>query len=159
MDLQTRQQEAASLKSKLDALNLERQSLEVHRSMFDNYQTITEKLRQYDEEKQNFNKWEKSFQKEQSQKKHLQEQLNEVQAGIIDQEGKLSILQSNHLGHQQSIAHLSETKLNESYLCGLQRKSLLEEARTEWQKITVRYEKMSELRAAQQRRFSIVLTN
>ena len=70
----------------------------------------------------------------------------------FDQEGKLSILQSNHLGHQQSIAHLSETKLNESYLCGLQRKSLLEEARTEWQKITVRYEKMSELRAAQQRR-------
>lgn len=152
MDLQTRQQEAASLKTKLDALNLERQSLEVHRSMFDNYQTITEKLRQYDEEKQNFNKWEKNFQKEQSQQKHLQEQLNEVQAGIIDQEGKLSILQSNHLGHQQSIAHLSETKLNESYLCGLQRKSLLEEARTEWQKITVRYEKMSELRAAQQRR-------
>lgn len=152
MDLQTRQQEAASLKTKLGALNLERQSLEVHRSMFENYQIITEKLKQYVAELNNYDKWAADYQEGQANEKKLKEQLKLVEETVFSQEGQLSTLRSNCLGHEQSIAHLSEVELNNAYSSSLQRKRLLEEAQTEWKKIRERYEKMSELRAAQQRR-------
>ena len=151
VDLSTRLHEENRLKENLEKDNLRRQALDVHRSMFDNYQTIIEKLKQYVAEKHNYEKWEQEYQQENQTIQNLTEQLNKVKTTVREQEDELSSLRASRLGHQQSIAHISEAELNESYNRDIQRKMLLEEARIAWQTITDRYEKMSLLRANQQR--------
>ena len=151
LDLRTRLQDEERLKKELEQLNLRRQSLEIHRTMFDNYQTITEKLKQYAEEMRYNDRLDREHRQENHLLQELTEQFEKVKATVITQEGALSSLRANRLGHQQSIAHISETELYDSYNRDTERRVLLEEARRMWQEITERYERMSELRAQQQR--------
>lgn len=151
-ETQKMQQEAARLKSEMEALNLRRQSLAVHQAMFDQYQAINEKLSLYNTEVQRNDRLQKDYNTDSQSHRELTTMAERIQKKLQDERDALAALRAQRTIDVQAIQDLDATALHHAHTDTQQRLTLLNEARRQWQRLIDNYERTAALRAGIERR-------
>lgn len=146
------QLEEERIKSELEQLNLRRQSLAVHQTMFDQYQAINEKLSLYNTEIQRNDRLQKDYKTDTQNYRELAALTERTQKSLQDEHDALAALRAQRTIDIQAIEDLDANTLHRSHTELQRRLTLLSEARRQWQRLVVNYESTAQLRADIERR-------
>ena len=145
------QAENERLKQKYEELNLRRQSLAIHQSMFEQFQGVNDKLAFYNSETTANERIHLNYSRATHRQSDLQGQFDKAKNTLQSQRDKLAALRSSHKVHVQAIEDLDPTELHSGRSKADQRVQSLRVARRLWSRIVEGYEAIDETRAKLER--------
>lgn len=140
-------QEIDRLKKRCEALNLHRQSLAIHQTMFENFQTVTERLNHYNRETQR---------NEQLHLDHGRATTEHARIAAIAEDAKKQLQHLNdqlvaqraaRAVHAAAIAEQDISTLHRNHTDIVRRFVLLQQARRLWRRIAEGYDRLDTARA------------